>query len=293
MFERLETCPLCDSGHFTNYLICKDHSVSQEQFAIVQCTNCSFLFTNPRPASDQLSQYYDSKEYISHQDKGNTPINFIYRLTRKFTLKRKVKLIGNVSKKKNLLDIGCGTGHFLDAAKSANWQVTGIEPNDTARKQAIQKGIPVFDQLESLKKDNKYHCITLWHVLEHIPDINKSLQLISKHMPPSGTLIVAVPNADSYDAGHYKDKWAAYDVPRHLYHFTPATMKALMKKHGLKVKAIKPMKLDAYYVSLLSEKYLKPGIFNYLKAIVTGWKSNKYANKNNNNYSSLIFIIKK
>lgn len=294
MFEKIENCPLCNSGHFSNYLICKDHSVSQEEFAIVQCADCQLLFTNPRPTAEFLGQYYESDQYISHQDKGNSLINFIYRIARTYTLKKKVKLInGQVSQPGSLLDFGCGTGHFLAAASKAHWAVTGVEPNNLARQQAEAKQLNVFSDLADIEGQHQYDLITLWHVLEHVPNLNDTIINLSDLLSKNGTLIVAVPNHKSYDAQKYKNNWAGYDVPRHLYHFDHTTMKKLMKKHKLKVKEILPMKLDSYYVSLLSSKYQNNGNQKVIDSILTGYKSNVYARNNSINYSSNIYIIRK
>jgi len=293
MFEKLDHCPLCNSGHFSNYLICKDHSVSEENFAIVKCNECQLLFTNPRPTPAELSKYYDSEEYISHQNKSNSLINSIYKLARVFTLRGKINLINQHSTKGNILDIGCGTGHFLTKCIKDGWQATGIEPNQTAKKLATENGIQVYEELKEIDTSIKYKVISMWHVLEHVTDLNFYLKTIHKLLDKNGTFFVAVPNINSKDADIYKEKWAAYDVPRHLYHFSQQTMRALMKKHGFKISGIIPMKLDSFYVSLLSEKYKGKGLSRFITAFSNGLKSNSYAKHNNNNYSSLIYIIRK
>lgn len=293
MFEKLNNCPLCNSGHFHNYIICKDYTVSREDFAIVKCDQCDFLFTNPRPSATSLDAYYASEDYVSHQNKSNNITNLVYRFARNFTLKNKLKLINSFDMpEKQLLDIGCGTGHFINLCKSNRWQVAGVEPNETARNIARSNNTHVVESLSELDQSS-YNIITMWHVLEHIPDINDLLHSVHTLLNKSGRFIVAVPNVASYDANYYKNHWAAYDVPRHLYHFSQLTMAAMMKKHGFKVVDTKPMKLDAFYVSLLSEKYKQPGIANYLKSIIKGSLSNSYARSNQNNYSSLIYIIRK
>ena len=291
MYETLERCPVCSGTEFTNYLICKDHSISQENFAIVKCNNCSLLFTTPRPSPKNLSRYYESQDYISHQDKATNPINWVYKLARFFTLRSKVKLIERYQSASQLLDVGCGTGHFLKQAQKNNWQVTGVEPGNDARKIAGNLlRDRVFSSLDDL--DGKtFNIITLWHVLEHVTDLNTYLRTLKKMLAKSGTIIVAVPNHKSYDAMHYKQHWAAYDVPRHLYHFDQSTLSQLFKNHNLKIIDTLPMKLDAFYVSLLSEKYLKRGIKGYLNSIITGLKSNSYAKQNHSEYSSLIYVI--
>ncbi|HNP18394.1 MAG TPA: class I SAM-dependent methyltransferase [Fulvivirga sp.] len=293
MFEKLEQCPACGNTTFRNHIICKDYTVSQEEFAIVQCDKCNLQFTNPRPDKLNLGKYYQSEDYISHADKTFGLTDIIYKLVRRFTLQQKLKLVSNLNTSKTMLDYGCGTGYFLKEGQKAKWTIAGIEPNEKARMIANQQlnGI-VEESLDLIPTDNKFGIISLWHVLEHVFDLNTTIEQLVTHLDKNGFMVVAVPNPLSYDATYYKKYWAAYDLPRHLYHFTPDTLKVVAKKHGLKIVDVIPMKFDAYYVSLLSEKY-KTGSNKYLKSIVTGYKSNSYAKKHDNNYSSLIYILSK
>lgn len=293
MFEKVMHCPVCDDKKQENYLICKDHLVTKENFAISKCTNCGFLFTNPRPAKNNLSKYYKSDQYISHTDKIYSLTDLAYKTVRKYTLIQKEKLASGVSSQKSVLDYGCGTGDFLLQCKKKGWEIHGFEPDDAAREIAETKtNTPVLFNDEQTNQLSNISLITLWHVLEHIPDLNETIQRIRKIMSREGKLIIAVPNHESYDALLYKENWAAYDVPRHLYHFNQQTMKKLMQKHQLKINNTLPMKFDSYYVSLLSEKY-KNGKAKSANFILNGYKSNSYANKNNKNYSSLIYIVNK
>ncbi len=293
MFEKIENCPICNSSELTNYMICKDHMLTKESFNITKCINCSFLFTNPRPKENHIYKYYKSDKYISHTNNSNNLTNTIYKLVRKITLSQKVRLLNSISSDKSLLDFGCGTGEFLNACKNNGWKVNGLEPDDQAREMAtgLVKS-KIIKNIQELKSIDKISLITLWHTLEHIPGLNYTLEELKSKLLKKGKFIIAVPNYKSYDAQLYKNNWAAYDVPRHLYHFSPDTMKLLLKYHGLKVLKIVPMKFDAYYVSLLSEKY-KNSKANYLKSFINGYVSNTYAKKNKNNYSSLIYIVGK
>lgn len=288
----LTHCPLCHSGQFNLYINCKDHSQSQEVFPIQECRQCHLKFTSPRPAEADLGQYYESQDYISHTNKSSNLTNRLYKLARIYTIQQKAGLLRKWAGKGNLLDIGCGTGEFLAYNKAKGWAVKGVEVSPGARAKAEEKlGQPVYSDLNQIDAAESFQAISLWHVLEHVSDLRESCQKIIDLLAPHGTLFIAVPNCDSFDAQYYKGYWAAYDVPRHLYHFNPFSMKALWHSFGMRIEAVLPMPLDAYYVSMLSEKYSR-GNNNILKA---GWiasRSNKKAARSGN-YSSLIYIIRK
>lgn len=290
----MDHCPLCHSGHYHSYLECKDYTVSKEHFQLVQCDACDFVFTNPRPAADELGQYYESEEYISHSNKSNDLVNTVYKIVRNFTLRSKTNLLNKLQPSQGqLLDMGCGTGEFIHSCQQSGWNIQGIEPSPHAREQAEQlNGLTIHKDLFNLPDEAQFDAITLWHVLEHVPDLGATVEKLKRILKQQGVLVVAVPNYQAKDAALYGEHWAAYDVPRHLYHFSQQTMAKLMKAHGLKVDSIRPMKLDAFYVSLLSEKY-KHQSQNYLRAVWNGWKSNRWAQRHENNYSSLIYIIRK
>jgi SAM-dependent methyltransferase len=273
-------------------MICQDYTVSQESFAIVECKKCHFKFTNPRPSERNVGKYYQSEAYISHSNSKKGWINRAYHLVRMYTLRQKLSLINSLVKNnKTILDIGCGTGMFLKICKQNGWQVAGVEPDPGARNQAKELVQSSVEEDILLAYDGKvFDVITMWHVLEHVHELEKVIIKLQKLLAPEGTIVVAVPNCESLDAKIYQEKWAAYDVPRHLYHFSPNSIKTLFKKYKLKVKETLPMKLDAFYVSLLSTQY-KEGKTNYVEALKTGYASNKWAKHNGNNYSSLIYLI--
>lgn len=294
-YERLDNCPICNKEEFKNFMVVKDNSVSKESFVIVQCENCGFKFTNPRPDEENIGKYYESEDYVSHSNKSTNLTNTAYKLVRNYTIKQKVDLINRLSEKGKILDYGCGTGNFLEACQKNGWLVNGFEPNKLAREQAQQLlDIDITSDSATLNQlpDHNFEIITMWHVLEHVHTLNTTFKNLIQLLKPEGKIIIAVPNADSHDAALYKENWAAYDVPRHLYHFTQATMKRFLKKHKVELLEIIPMKFDAYYVSLLSEKY-KNGNSELLKSFLNGYKSNAYASKNANDYSSLIYVGKK
>lgn len=275
------------------FLSVRDHSVSGEEFQLLHDKEIDMLETYPQPAIDKLSDYYKSDDYISHTDTKRNLMEYIYHLVRYISLKRKLKLINSFdSQSKNLLDIGCGTGDFLEVALTDNWNITGIEPNRKAREIANSKtnnSVFNIEQLENLETKS-FDVITLWHVLEHLPNLEMHITLLKSLLKPDGTIVVAVPNFKSYDANYYKNFWAAYDVPRHLWHFSKKSISELFKKVNIKLVKVLPMKFDAYYVSLLSEKY-RSGYMNPLKAFWIGFKSN-LKGKRINEYSSHIYVLK-
>ncbi|MEL7146540.1 MAG: class I SAM-dependent methyltransferase [Bacteroidota bacterium] len=274
-------------------MICKDHLVTEESFAIVQCDKCELLYTNPRPEETNLSKYYQSTDYISHANKGTNLINILYKMARLYTVRNKYQIISEYQPKGKVLDYGCGTGHLLNYFKNKGWQTTGVEPDDTARNIAESENqLTVYPDIQKIPKGEQYDVIMLWHVMEHIADLKKVARKLTRHLTDNGTMIIAVPNHESFDATYYKENWAGYDIPRHLYHFNQLNIKELFKKMKVNLVKTLPMKLDAYYVSLLSEKNSGNGT-NFMKAFQIGYKSNKLARKNNNNYSSLIYVVNK
>lgn len=277
------------------YLSCYDHTVSNKKFDLLYNVMFEMLETFPQPNRDELPSYYKSEDYISHTDSRRSFIDWLYQLVKKYTLKNKLKLINSFeTEEKNLLDIGCGTGDFLSVCSNGGWQVVGVEPNEKARtfsktKLAGNGSAAVVSDI-SIVKSKKFDVITLWHVLEHVPNLEEYISILKSILKPGGVVLVAVPNFKSYDALYYKNFWAAFDVPRHLWHFSKKSIQLLFSKHKMKIVKIIPMKFDSFYVSLLSEKN-KMGKTNYLKAFYIGLLSNVKALKTKE-YSSLIYILK-
>ncbi len=292
--EKLEHCPICNSIRNKEFLLCKDHTVSRETFAIVQCESCGFKFTNPRPEENELGKYYKSADYVSHSNTKKGFINATYQSVRKYTLLKKLQLISKFYKTGKILDIGCGTGEFLNTCKNAKWQTFGIEPDSDARKMAIKNyALDVREEAELNKfEDESFDIISMWHVLEHVPKLNERVEELKRLIKPNGVIIIAVPNCNSLDAKIYANNWAAYDVPRHLYHFTPKDIETLFKKVDLKVFRILPMVFDSFYVSMLSEK-IKTGKTNIIRSTWNGLRSNISALKTGKTYSSQIYLIRK
>lgn len=294
-FEKIEICPVCSGKKFRPHLTSTDHTNSGKDFNIVQCTNCSFIITNPRPNQSEIGEYYKSESYISHTGGSNNLIDRIYLLARSRSLKRKRKLIEKYSEKLSLLDYGCGTGEFLNECIKQGWNGDGIEPSTEARSKAQELNQrTIFSDLSQII-ENQYNTITLWHVLEHVHELNLTLEKLTQSLATNGTVFIAVPNPMSWDANKYGKHWAAYDVPRHLWHFSKENMTQLLSNHSLTVKEVIPMKLDSYYVSLLSEQYKNPNQFKikrYLLGFINGFVSNIKALQKIN-HSSLIYVAQR
>lgn len=287
-------CPVCKGKQFKSYLTCTDFTVSKERFNIVECNNCSFKFTNPLPELNILGNYYKSEDYISHSDTKRGFISKLYHAVRKYSTRKKLEIISQYTKCGSILDYGCGTGFFLANCKEEGWTCFGLEPDEGARNICKQNGVAAAKNKEELKtliSDNSLSVITLWHVMEHVSDLGDTIDFINAKLSQNGALIIAVPNYRSYDAQFYQEHWAAYDVPRHLYHFDQNTLVKLMAQYSFSLIKTLPMRFDSYYVSMLSEKY-KRGSISYLKAFTTGFISNFKAGKSGE-YSSLIYIFKK
>jgi SAM-dependent methyltransferase len=290
---QINNCPVCGSSHFESFLTCKDYTVSGEFFNIVSCSSCSFKFTNPRPSDSEIGNYYKSESYVSHSNTKKGLINKLYHVVRKKTLKDKLRLISKYVSRGTILDYGCGTGMFLRTCQVAGWDSLGFEPDADARKIAGSEGLTVCSSKQEIAaalRGAKLDIITLWHVLEHVTDLQPTLQFFNDSLSEKGRLIIAVPNHTSYDAVHYKQFWAGYDVPRHIYHFSPDTIQKLLSGFGFKLESCLPMPFDSYYVSMLSEKY-KSGSISYFKAFLSGLKSNIRA-KLPSQYSSVIYVFK-
>jgi 2-polyprenyl-3-methyl-5-hydroxy-6-metoxy-1,4-benzoquinol methylase len=289
-------CPICSSTNIAPQLTAKDYTVSQKEFVVWHCNNCTVRFTQDVPEQNAIGAFYQSDNYISHSDTKKGFINTLYHTVRNHTLNKKRQLIINEVgiTKGELLDIGCGTGAFLHNMKTAGWGITGVEPDFTARKKAEELyGIHPQEPEKLFElKPASYHAITMWHVLEHVHELHAYIRQLETLIAPQGKIFIAVPNYTSKDAGIYQQHWAAYDVPRHLYHFSPAAMQQLVAKYNLKITAIKPMWYDSFYVSMLSEKY-KNGEGNIVKAFFNGLVSNLKAMGDKTKCSSVIYVITK
>lgn len=287
-------CLVCDNKEFTKLFDLKDYFLSQESFSVYQCNHCGLGTTHPSPEPENLGRYYETNDYISHSGESRDLFSKVYQLVRKYTHARKYQLLRKYSSAGTLLDIGCATGEFLAYCSSKQMQVKGIEPSEKARNIAVNRyHLEVFPeaQIDQFEAES-FGIITMWHVLEHVPDINLRMKDISRLLSNDGVAMIALPNYLSKDARHYKQYWAAWDVPRHLHHFNRKSFGKLANNHGFKVIGVLPMYFDSFYVSMLSEKY-KSGNTSLIRAFFQGLRSNLSAVSGQHEFSSLIYIIKK
>ena len=289
-------CPFCKSEKTKIAFFLKDHSVSKETFSLFDCNDCGLRFTNPIPDASAIGKYYQSEDYISHSNTKKGIVNTLYHAARDFMIQQKINWIKSFTTNKKLMDIGCGTGHFLNALKQKGFEVKGVEVDDGARNFAITEfGLQVVtpDVFLSETPADNVGVITLWHVLEHIHQPVDFFRKINESLTQDGILMIAVPNFTSADASYYGDFWAAYDVPRHLWHFSPAFIEKWVKSQGFKLIAKKSLILDPFYVSLLSEKYKNKGKGSFLSGILLGIYSTLVSGLNQSKASSLVYVMEK
>lgn len=289
----VQLCPVCGANSFKDVFKAPYFRGDGEEFSIKECNSCNLWFTSPRPADDELGPYYETGEYISHNDKKEGLVDRLYHMVRNYSLKKKTALINRVNEGAGtLLDYGAGTGHFAGTAQKAGWTVEGIEPSEEARKVAKStNGLQLKKPEEQVWRSGQYNVITLWHVLEHLPNLQTHIEQFANALKPGGAVIIAVPNHESADSKAYGNKWAALDVPLHLYHFKKKNIKELGSKFELELEEVINMPFDSFYVSLLSEK-IKNGKGNYVRAFLNGLSSN-LKGKTDKNQSSLIYVLRK
>ena len=293
----INQCPLCGCTHSSKAFTCIDHYASGESFAVCVCDACRFMWTQDFPAEAEIGAYYESADYISHTDTRRGVMNTLYHHVRNLMLKRKAGLVERASGQRTgrLLDIGTGTGYFPATMQQRGWKVEAIEKSEQARAFAqTHFGLSVQpdEALMGAFAGERFDVITLWHVMEHLEPLNEVWQRLHQLLADDGVLVVAVPNSASFDAQYYGSAWAAYDVPRHLWHFTRDTMAQWGMKHGFEPVGLHPMPFDAFYVSMLTEKQLKHSAA-FLRGMWTGLLAWFSALVKRERSSSLIYVFRK
>ncbi|MGL4294019.1 MAG: class I SAM-dependent methyltransferase [Bacteroidales bacterium] len=299
----ITTCPVCGGCETGDYLHCMDHYASGEPYQIGRCKQCGFLFTQDFPDESEIGRYYETPDYISHSDTRKGIMNRVYHLVRQFMLRRKADLTESLiaggndrekqQPKKAILDIGCGTGYFLEAMKQRGWKTQGVEKSEAAAAAARRGfGLDIEPDLSNIAADARFDVISLWHVMEHLQDLPGVFVRLREMLTNQGRLIIAVPNSVSYDAAYYGKYWGAYDVPRHLWHFSPDTFARLVNKEGFEIEKFAPMPFDAFYVSMLSEKY-KGNKNSFIRGMMRGAIALTYALRDPRKSSSIIYILRR
>jgi ubiquinone/menaquinone biosynthesis C-methylase UbiE len=290
------SCPLCSSPGILHFLTCLDYFLTKEEFEICKCDSCGFIFTQDYPDESEAGYYYESEEYISHSDSRTGITDKAYQAVRRIMLRRKMKFISRMTEHNggSILDIGSGTGHFLNIMKMAGWQTKGIEINKKAREYSSSRfNIEVIspERIDTLP-DNSFDCITLWHVLEHFHDLPVYLKEIIRILKPQGFCFIALPNSDSFDCRHYGKEWAAWDVPRHLWHFNYSTFSLFAKKNRFTISRTLNLPFDVFYISILSEKY-RGSRFPFISGAINGLIFSIRSFLNKAGSSSVIYILRK
>ncbi len=293
---KYDSCPLCKSTQINNQFTVNDHSISKEDFEIWKCENCTLQFTQDVPSQEDIAPYYKSENYISHSDTKKGIVNNLYHRVRNIMLQRKYKLVNKFANSGTLLDYGSGTGYFPAYVKSQGKDVKAIEIDEEARAYAQRKwDLDVYSPealTDGSLADASFSVISLWHVMEHLYDPKSYLSRFHELLQENGTLIIAVPNYNSNDAEHYGKYWAAYDVPRHLWHFSPKSLIEFASDNGFELLTMEKMPFDSFYVSLLSEKY-KTGKSSLVSGFWNGFKSYNKAAKDVEKCSSVIYVFRK
>ena len=285
-------CPFCESENTRSYLKLKDYFLSQEDFEIMECDNCKLLFTTPRPDKSVIGKYYKSEDYLSHNEHKKGLVPWIYNQVKRVNIRNKFKIACKGFTNPQILDFGCGVGDFLHYAQQNGCEIMGCDMSEEARKfssEKLGKTTVTPEEIFALPHST-FDVITMWHVLEHIDNLKFQTEQLHRLLKDNGRLVIAVPNYKSYDAQYYKDKWAAYDVPRHLNHFHKESLQNIFAG-SFELETIHPMKWDAFYISMMSENYIGKGN-SFIKGILRGWKSNCTARKTGD-YSSLIYVFHK
>lgn len=272
---------------FKHFLSVQDYFLTQEKFNLYKDERTEVLKTIPQP--ENISSYYESENYLSHDDSQNSFFARCYQFAKSWNLKGKKSLIGSYAGDGKILDIGAGVGDVVGVLKKSGYDVIGYEPNLKARTFASRKGIELLDQTSSIQPGS-ISVISMYHVLEHVPNYENQIKDILRWLEEDGVLILALPNYNSFDAQWFKSQWAGYDVPRHLFHFNKNAVKNVFQDK-FEIVSTQAMWFDSFYVSILSARYQKRK-FAFAYGILIGAISNLKAIFTKEP-SSLVYVLKK
>jgi SAM-dependent methyltransferase len=291
----MKACLVCKKTNFETVVNSKDFCVSHEDFKVVRCTNCGFGFTENAPDVSKIGEYYEHTDYVSHTDTKEGLFFNIYHKVRSFMLGQKRTYINKHTAVNNILDIGAGTGYFVNHMQSHGTAVTGFEPDNDARAQAKKNfGIELEPSLEGILGRNEvFDAISMWHVLEHVHDLKEYFGHFQQLIKTRGVLAIAVPNYSSFDGRFYKKFWAAYDLPKHLWHFSPDSIKLLAQSNGFDHLQSYAMPFDPFYIALLSEGHKQSGGGGKIRALFIGMTSFLKGFFNPEKASSVVYVFRK
>jgi 2-polyprenyl-3-methyl-5-hydroxy-6-metoxy-1,4-benzoquinol methylase len=288
------TCKACGADKHQILFSCSDFWVSKENFDIAVCHNCGLGYTVNAPSESEIGRYYQHADYVSHSDTREGIFFKVYHAVREYMLGRKRKMVEQSVRGKSLLDVGAGTAYFISHMQTNGWQVEGVEPDAGARANALNNsGINLKAKLEEVASENQtFSAITMWHVLEHVHQPETYFQTFRKLLSSDGRLIIAVPNHSSFDAGFYGKHWAAWDVPKHLWHFTPAAMYQFAQNNGFEVESKRMLPFDPFYIAMLSEKIAGNFWLSYTRGPLVGLVSFLMGVINKDKASSVVYTLK-
>ncbi|MEE9371564.1 MAG: class I SAM-dependent methyltransferase [Saprospiraceae bacterium] len=293
----MKNCPVCGNTEFESVYELDDYKITHETFSLEKCPNCTLIFTVDPPLGENIGHYYKSDDYLEHSNRKTDLFSKMYSWARDFMFSYKYGIIKKLAKEGSILDIGAGSGHFLNFMSSKGFTATGIEMNERARTYAKNNfGIDVHPDhyLYSPKLSQKFDMISLWHVMEHLFDLDKVVSRLSELLSHDGHLVIALPNYRALEVSIYKKYWNGWDVPRHLWHFSSESVGHLFEKHHFEITQMKMMPLDPFFNTLLTNKYRNGNpILNVFKMVAVGGMSFLYGLINVKKASSIIYIIKK